>query len=78
MRKQEGATDLAAQDILIAAACNCPPPGGNRSPCPRGGKVACALAGPRRPGCGDGLAQEAAGNGGSLWDHAAAVRPGLG
>ena len=77
MRKQEGATDLAAQDILIAARLQLPTPG--REPVavpPR--RQSRALAGPRRPGCGDGLAREAAGNGGSLWDHAAAVRPGLG
>jgi hypothetical protein len=78
MRKQEGATDLAAQDILIAARLQLPTPGREPVAVPPRGKVACALAGPRRPGCGDGLAQEAAGNGGSLWDHAAAVRPGLG
>ena len=35
MRKQEGATDLAAQDILIAARLQLPTPGGNRSSTPR-------------------------------------------
>ena len=77
-RKQEDAADLAAQDILIAAPPAIAPPPGTGRQRSGGGKVARALAGPRRPGCGDGLAKEAAGNGGSLWDHAAAVRPGLG
>ena len=56
MRKQEDAADLAAQDILIAARLQLPTRAGTGRQRPGGGKGACALAGPRRPGSGDGLA----------------------